>query len=261
MDERIMRKEPPVSLLVRVLDEIDDVSRPVSAVLLKARRLAEELPGRKFKAWVQLEMNGYRGEEAKVPDYRGIAVTSTGNFIGAWQITHFVLPLGTLPQEIQDALGRHEFLDSAGALEGFLQGGRQAGRANLAVAWPEILIRHYQQNRIPGTPTHCVLVEAYKQIPIFTIEGVLYAVRSRLLEFLVQLGKDYPDLKANDAALASVPEGRLETLVQKVIIEGNQPAVNIFMADQQVQAGALNVGGSLVVANEVSGSFNGGQRR
>jgi hypothetical protein len=250
-----------VSLFVRVLDEIDDVGRPVSAVLLKARRLAEELPGKKLKAWVQLEMNGYHGTDTKVPDYRVIGVTSTGNFMGAWMVSDFVLPLSTLPQEIQDALRRHEFPNSVGALEGFLQGGRQANRPNISVAWPECLIRHYQQYRIPGTPIHCVLVEAYKQIPIFTIEGVLYAVRSRLLEFLVQLGKDYPDLKANDAALASVPEGRVETLVQKVIIEGEHASVNVFMTKQQVQADGLDIGGSFVVADEVRDSLKGGPPR
>ena len=250
-----------MSLFLRVLNEIDDIGRPVAAVLLKARRLAEELPGRKLKGWVQLEMNGYRDTGTNVPDYRVIGVTNTGNFIGAYMVSDFVLPLGTLPQEVQDAMGRHEFPDSVGVLEGFLQGCRQTNRPNISVPWPEFLIRHFQQYRIPGTPTHCVLVEAYKQIPIFAVEGVLYAVRSRLLEFLVQLGKDYPDLKANDDALSRVPEGKVETLVQKVIIEGNHASVNVFMAKQQVHADGVDVGGSFVVADEVNDSFKGGSPR
>lgn len=160
-----------MSLFVRLLDEIDDVTHPVSAVLLKARRLAEELPGRKFKAWVQLEMNGYRGTEAKVPDYRSIDATCIGNFIGAWRVTDFPLPLDQFSRDTQDRLSRHDFLDGVGALEGFLQ----TGRENLASPLPPELIRYFQTARVPGTPADCVLVEAYKQFPVLAIRGVLYA--------------------------------------------------------------------------------------
>jgi AbiTii len=136
-----------VSLHVRLLDEIDNVDRPVSAVLLKARRLAEDMPGRKFKSWVQLEMNGYRGTTAVIHNYRSIGVTCTGNFIGARQMTDFPRPLDRFSRATQDLLNRHDFLGSVGMLEGILQ----TGRENVVSPLPPELIRYFQQTRIPGT--------------------------------------------------------------------------------------------------------------
>lgn len=85
-------------------------------------------------------------------------------------------------------------------------------------------------------------------------------MRLRLLEFVLQLGRDCPEMKSDDAAIARVPEARVETLVQKVIIEGDNAAVNIFLAKQQVQAGSVSVGGDFVLSDDVGDSFNGGGR-
>ena len=41
---------PAVNLFVQLLDEVADSHIPLASILLKARRLASDLPGRKFRA-------------------------------------------------------------------------------------------------------------------------------------------------------------------------------------------------------------------
>jgi hypothetical protein len=242
-----------MSQFAKLIEELPDPGIRVSALLLRARVLAESISGRKLKSWVRSELEGYSGNPADLPSYRVVPLESYGEFAGPGGVVRNVLlPTDHLPADIRDYFQLHRFRDSVGSLEAFVN----TGRDRLGIPWLGPMYRYYRQN--PGVGIHYhQLSEAHKSLSAPVIEGILHAVRNRLLEFLLQLGASHPDLRREAEAASNVPEAESDALVERYIyndctfIGGNQE-----MSKQEIHAESLSVGHDLIVADRIRGSFN-----
>src|SRR4051812_16012368 len=74
-----------MSKFSQLIDEVSDQkNHSLSEVLLKAKVLASQLRGRKFKQWIDAEINGY-GKDDTIPEYRIVHSTLIGEFAGPFQ--------------------------------------------------------------------------------------------------------------------------------------------------------------------------------
>ena len=198
------------------------------------------------------ELNGYPNGSEHLPDYRIVPVRSRGDFFGWCIIRDQLLPTDHLPAVLREKLEYHRFEDSVGTLEAFLKAGSQ----NLSSPWGEAVVAYYRAN--PGVGFGgCQLNEAHKVLPAALVDGVLHAVRGRLLEFLLQLGEDRPNLKQNENAVSEVSAEKVEAFVDRYIFNGCVIGGDMAMSKQEVRAGGdLTVGRDFVVAEAIENSFN-----
>jgi hypothetical protein len=80
-------------------------------------------------------------------------------------------------------------------------------------------------------------------------------VRSRLLEFLIQLSEKRPELSDNEGVADQVPAETVEACVEQYIFQNCTIKGNASVANQEIKARDINVGGNFVVADRIKDSF------
>src|SRR3954466_15479182 len=84
-----------VSKFSHLIDDVaDQRNHSLSDVLLKAKVLAHRLRSRKFRAWVNAEIDGYY-DGAELPEYRVVTPTLLGEFNGYFHSRLKNVPLST----------------------------------------------------------------------------------------------------------------------------------------------------------------------
>lgn len=194
----------------------DDKNYSLASVLLRAKLLASRLRSRSFKTWVKAELDGYMGNSDQLPDYRVIKPAFFGQFWGPFGSKLVNIPLTTarFPPELK-LMGEHWFLDNVGEIEGMLDS--DSGTFTHHHTAQEISVfRAYCDVDAPGM--HLQVVTG-----VFTktaVAGVLHAIRSRLLDFLIEIREKYPELEENNQAIGTVPDEEVSQIADRVLYQG-----------------------------------------
>lgn len=158
-----------------------DLPRLLRLCMLLAQRLDYDPLGE----WARKELNGYP-TGLQVPDYRQLQVVNEGNFAGYWSGV-FPIPLSRLPADLQDAYAGQTFRESiAEALDLVARSGQSGSM--LKVPWPLELALHATHEMVSGS--QCV--GAWKRISVSAVAGLLDQVKTRVLDFALQIEKDFP---------------------------------------------------------------------
>ncbi|KRG63371.1 hypothetical protein ABB26_12495 [Stenotrophomonas humi] len=186
-----------MSLLRDIQHAAIDSSIPLSDLLRKCTLLAARLRNEELRAWVSSELNGYESKEG-LPPYRIMATTSKGHFSGPFQsgLKNAVIPLSCLPQQFYEALSRTYVQQGIAALENLVN---NASGTILKEPWNPDVAAHYGGNIYDGM--NCV--EAWKVIPVAAIVGVLDSVRTKVLNFAIDIESAAPE--AGEAPPLSEP--------------------------------------------------------
>lgn len=213
----------PMSQLSVLIDEVSDQkNHSLSDVLMKAKVLASQLRGRKFRQWINAELDGYT-DPKDVPDYRVLRCHLIGQFAGPFQsgIKDVPLSTSTLDEKVRKWFSTELMADSVGYIEDLLATEGQIGRSL------EFKALNYLRS-------HGDYIEGYilngvtKAIPRHSLAQLLLNVRTRLLDFLLELREKHPELNENDDAVAQIAESDIDSLVvTKVyhdctVVEGDQ---------------------------------------
>src|SRR5438067_2066625 len=108
-----------------LIEEVaDEKGHSLSQVLLKAKVLAYQLRGRKFKQWLDAEVNGYQ-PEIKLPAYRVLRTTLRGDFVGMFgaRLTNAPISTSHLPKDVHEELGHVPVIDAVAAIEAMIASG------------------------------------------------------------------------------------------------------------------------------------------
>ncbi len=151
--------------------------------LFKAQVLAHHFGDVELKQWVESELKGYSGG-AHVPPYRIVPVSLFGIISnGAYRYSDQPLPTHNLDQTLQDKLASIEITQSIAAVEQWAQSDGEVRVELDPIFWGEIgkhLGSGYGVER------------AWSRFPAGTHEGILTEVRSRLLDFTLNLADRVP---------------------------------------------------------------------
>jgi hypothetical protein len=243
-----------MSLFSQLLREVsDEQNHTLSSCLLKAKLLASKLKGRKFRQWVDVELDGYQNREV-VPDYRIIRPRLIGHFSGGWgsRMRNVLLTTDGLPPEIRELVENYWFTDNIGSLEALLDADTDVFRRRWDINLVDLL------RRVPGVRVDMmVLQDAESLFTKTTIRGVLHAIRNRLLDFLIELSEQYPDLEKTEEAIGLLPLGVADRIAEQVIYHNCTITGVQAVSKQQMNVGGnVTVGGDLVVAAHIKDSFN-----
>jgi len=217
---------------MKQLDDIVDMAAGDDARLVTILRMclvvAAELNNESLRDWATAELNGYK-DHLSAPDYRIARVTAKGFFVGPLgaQINDQPLSAGVLEKQHRWWATTAYLNESISAYEAMVAGDGKKGAA--MVHWPADLVARYQSKYIQGY----VLNRAWQEISIGAIVAVVDTVRTRLLQFALELQSE---IGSSDEAAPS-PES-VERSVQTIIYGGTNlvGAVdgNVQLIGQQV---------------------------
>jgi len=194
----MVRNKECASTTARLRSDVLDGDVNITSSLRRAKVLAAELHHDGFRAWVDAELFGYRGDP-ELPDYRIFRTDSFGTFSGPFQrvINNFLIPVFNLPDEVRELATEVRLNQPVGELEALARKGQ-----DLQEFWPtEAVLLARDRIQLSGG---YILVEARKLIPCYICEGIVETVRNKLLEFIIELQKLNPEILETDEAVNQI---------------------------------------------------------
>src|SRR5262249_981540 len=182
-----------------------------------------------FGRWVDWELNGYP-EGQPLPEYRRLPVQCYANFIDkGWRADRQPIQLDVLPKEVREALTHSEFRDGIAKASILVEHGTQIERSDL--------VPLLQGNMLPAM--RCVRV--WMALPENGFAELLGSVRTRALDFVLEIEGENPDAGEATPGSRPVPVERLGMLVRKhfgsvrTVVQPNKSESIPQIADGRVQ--------------------------
>jgi hypothetical protein len=214
-----MHQDGAVSLLTDIQAAATDPSHSLSDLLRKCQILAIRLRHEPFKTWVGRELNGYPNEVTPPPyrtSLRGdIKADLSGPFGSGGK--NVPVPISLFPTEVRDQATRFDFYQAVATLESTVADAKAGGHATIQSMFPvEISARMeiWQGYQTMGM---------WLEVPIAAVVGVLDQVRSRALEFVLEIEAENPEAGATATATSQppVPLARADAIFNTVIYGGH----------------------------------------
>jgi AbiTii-like protein len=222
-----------------VLDEIiallSDSKASLTDALLKTKVLLHQIGRKELATWVTNELSGYPDHDVeKVPPYRIVGMQPHGHVTNmAWQMTDYLLPILHLPKARQKALTECPFTDPVSAIEDL----KAKGAGKLTRPLPAEFGASVRKVLTPGTH----VVSAWCEVNMIQVENIVIQVRSRLLDFVLEL-KD---------AVGDIPDKELPAKAKEVHAE------KIWHQTSYHTGGTLVIGSENVQVNNQQGDIDG----
>jgi len=217
----------PTSKFSDLIDAIPDQKGfSLADVLLRAKVLSHDLSGRKFRQWVNCELNGY-DEGADVPNYLVVTARLLGSYDGYFGASHRNVPMPTshLPPEIQPAFDEATFRQSVSYVEDLVS--RDDGLVGINLDGTAINYLRENGTLISGM----ILNHVFKSISKHSLIQLLTNVRSRLLDFLLEVRDKYPDVGRDDNAVATVTGDDVDAAVDRKVYQNCTVIEGVQMGD------------------------------
>jgi hypothetical protein len=166
--------------LIEEIIEILSAEEPnLTNALLKTKILLHKLGKSDLIEWVNNEINGY-SEDAEVPPYRTVNAQVLANFANmAYQYSRHPIPLLHLDKDYREFLEKTKLRQSLGVLEEFAANDSGGIQSSIPV----------EANPLLGKGLHSSfhIQKAWCEISTSAITQILIEVRSRLLDFILEL--------------------------------------------------------------------------
>lgn len=184
-----------MTLLREIQQAAIDENSQVATLLRKCKVLAVRLGSQEFGDWIDNELNGYKTLD-ELPTYRILRVGSYGDFVGVFgrQGKNLPIPPESVPEEIREYIQTSRLTMAVSALANLAET-EDASREG----WPPDVVR------IIGSQIYEDMncLSAWKLLPRAALIAVLDTVRTRVLNFALQIEGEYPE--AGEAPINSKP--------------------------------------------------------
>jgi hypothetical protein len=193
-------------LLNDIIDILSSTSGSLTDALLKTKVLLHKIGRKDLVTWVNNELKGYPDDN--VPDYRIVSTEVHGQLTSiAWQVRNYLLPIQHLTPNQQKSLTRYPMTSSLQIIEESVKHYREKG-GGMVRNLPTEATAAFQKAMQAGV----TVISAWCELNMQSVENILAEVRSRLLDFVLEL-RDVVGTEADEAQLeqktASVDAGKL----------------------------------------------------
>lgn len=185
-----------MKLISEIIDILSSEKPNLTNALIKTKVLLHRLGQRDLIGWVNSELNGYKNDD-DLPAYRILPATALANASnGAWQLTGHPIPLAHLDGKERECLETARFKESIGVLEELAnsEGSSVAGR--IPMEWVPRLNE--------GLANDFQIQSAWCEISKTSLTQTLVEVRSRLLDFMLELNKEFAGEMTDEEAEAKI---------------------------------------------------------
>ena len=173
-----------MTILDDIIDASTDSSVATADLLRKVQVVAHRLGAKKVVAWVKSELAGYE-DDAELPSYRIMRTSVMGVFTGPMQSV--IRQQLTVRARDMEAMWTVEFRVPLTELQALseLDGDPQR-------EWPSMMVKAYEESGVFGIYLHN-LFSAHNTITRQSLRGLIDIVRSKAMEFALELQTDYPE--------------------------------------------------------------------
>jgi hypothetical protein len=183
-------------LLDEIIATLSDEKGTLNSALLKTKVLLHSIGKKDLAAWVTNELKGYPDDN--VPDYRVVSAEVHGSIANvAWQMQDYVLPIMHLTKEQMKNLTVTHCTMSIASIEESVSRFRTKGGKLIRQLPPEYG-GLFQKAMTPGTNVFA----SWCEINMVGVENILAEVRSRLLDFALEL-RDVVGIEVPEKELAA----------------------------------------------------------
>lgn len=212
-----------ISLLQQIKDATVDPTFKTADVLRLCRILANRLNHQAFKEWVDKEVNGYKRED-ELPDYRILKnLGCRGDFFGGFGsgVRNALIPLANIPKDFRESASLRYVRRSASVLENDVNQANQNNESIMRAIWPADLVVRLNyivyENMVCG--------EAWTDIPTSAFVSILDTIKYRVLDFVVAINAEVPEVGEVDISKQAVSEKVINYIFNQCIVhENNQTA-------------------------------------
>jgi len=167
-------------LIDDIIDMLADDTRPLGGALLKIKVLLHKLGAPELTAWVNLELNGY-ADGVEVPSYRALPGTLKGNIANAAvRYSNHPLPYLHIEAKKRDFFKTARMGQPIATLENLVSSGSGTTLARLVPM-------EFNPELGKALDPSFIVEQAWVEVGKSDVVGVLSQVRSRLLDFLLEL--------------------------------------------------------------------------
>ena len=221
-----------MSLLREIQDAAVSSDCDVSVLLRKCKILAMRLGNDDFKRWVDQELNGYDAQ-SELPAYRLLRVESKGVFSGFHGLAKNVpVPLSRLPKQFQELMQYSSFRQPISAYNVLVEN----KQLELSEPWPADFVSHFSGEFYENM--NCV--SAWKVIPYNCLAALIDTVKTRILNFVLEIEAEAPDAGESPPKSTPVPQEKISQ-VFNTFITGN--VQNVASGGSNFKQKAINTNG------------------
>ncbi len=174
-----------MKLINEIIEILSSESGKLSDALIKTKVLLHKLGHKELVPWVNNELNGY-GEKDTLPEYRILPAEVLVNAANrAYQVTSHHIPMGHLDEKHRETLETARMDQSLAVLEKFAESEGE----NLCVHIPMETYRILEK----GLDNSYRIQNAWSEVSNASVLQILIQVRSRLLDFVLELNDQFPN--------------------------------------------------------------------
>ncbi|MBL8217250.1 MAG: hypothetical protein JNK87_41400 [Bryobacterales bacterium] len=206
-----------MTLLREIQSAATNENVDVATLLRKAKILAARLKNIDFQEWVNNELNGYP-DPLTLPSYRVIPAAARAHLATVFQQFNNA-PVNTsfLPSEWKDLGGLARFTDPISTLAQLAA----TSDDDLRCPWPQEIATAYGAK---GYDKRVYCLGAWLVVPPAALAGVVDSVKTKLLDFVLQIESENPGAGEAAPNEEPIPQERLKLIVNNTF---NGPVGNV----------------------------------
>ena len=202
-----------MSLLEEIQGAAIDTSSDLGTLLRKCKILAARLGSQQLEDWLIWESTGYP-EEVPVPGYRVWPLQVRGHFAGPYgsSLRNKTIPLGLLPKDVRKSYNEYGFRSSIAVIESIIE---KDDRDVITVTTNDLSLTL-------GTNVYERMncLECWAEFDTTNLVELLNAVRDRILDFSLAVGKEHPNAGETNPNAPESPSSDKITQIFNMTVHG-----------------------------------------
>lgn len=200
-----------MSLLQAIQAAAIDPKTNITDLLRMCMILAARLKNEELRKWVQQELNGYKSS-ADLPAYRIVKSGSFGTFTDGYstwknmQISSF-----QVPEEFHKYIDTNYFLSPIEALSFMVE---HPEGDSIKFAWEKTVAFIVGKYNFPD----CECLGAYRSVPVSYVAAIIDTVKTRILEFALEIEKEDPNIGENSGEALHITPERVRNIFHTTIM-------------------------------------------
>lgn len=213
------------------MDEVErdslDPKVPISGPLRKLVALGGQAGSAELREWASLELRGYYGSDAPLPDYRkpGATLRIDGGTFNA-MITGQLISPRELPEGVREHVEERVPLNGGVAeIEAMIERAKreEGGEIKLTLPGGQDIVRMMNYEMQQRGERYDRITAIYWSLSHISLEGVIDQIRTRLVELVAEMRAAMPDE-------ADVPSSAVADNAVSIVVHGGRPRVNVTAA-------------------------------
>lgn len=207
-----------MKLINDIIDLLTDGDGSLTEALIKTKVVLHKIGHKELIEWVNNELNGYASTD-QVPPYRILQAQVLANMANmAYQVNAHPIPTMHLKDSYRESIETAKLTESLAVLEKFTE---SDNNSSLRRAIP------MEANHMLGEPLSggFQIQSAWSEIQLSGITSILTQVRSRLLDFLMELNENFSDEMSDKEVKERAATTDAENLFNNAIFGDNTTVI------------------------------------